>query len=71
MDYNMEKSSSFRTVAIMDNRRTISEYVASDEFKERMHRVSAQSRPFGNSTPSEKVYEALAKASSERKSKSA
>lgn len=55
----------------MDNRRTISEYVASDEFKERMHRVSAQSRPFGNSTPSEKVYEALAKASSERKSKSA
>lgn len=54
----------------MGNDQKISEYVASSTFKERMHRVSAQSRPYGNSTPSEKVYEALAKAASDQRSKS-
>lgn len=50
---------------------SISEYVASDEFRERMKRVSAESRPFGNSTPSDKVYEELAKVARARREKNA
>lgn len=49
--------------------RSISEYVASDEFREKMKNVSAQSRPFGNSTSSERVYEVLAEAARARKAK--
>ena len=44
----------------------ISEYVGSDEFNDKMRKVSAKSRPFGNSTPSNKVFEALVDASSKR-----
>lgn len=49
-------------------KQSISEYVGSEEFRKKMKNVSAKSRPFGNSTPSEKVYDALAQAVRRRKS---
>lgn len=35
------------------------QYIFSDEFRERMARVSAESRPYDNSTPTSEVYRIL------------
>ena len=45
----------------------VSEYFTSEEFAEKMKRVSAESRPFDNSASSEQVYRALAQAAHDRR----
>ena len=48
---------------------SVSEFVMSEEFERRVRRVSAESRPFDNSSTSAEVYEFLARLAKEDEQK--
>lgn len=51
------------------NGMSVSEFVMSEEFERRVRRVSAESRPFDNSSTSAEVYEFLARLAKEDEQK--
>ncbi len=52
------------------NSMSVSEFVMSEEFERRVRRVSAKSRPFGNSSTSAEIYALLARIAKEDEQKS-